>query len=157
MATNEFKLALEEAGNRIVKQMVDSLYEQKAVITGKLARSIESTVVESQNGLKLEISMEDYGFFVDQGSERGPGKPPPVQPIIEWIKRRGISPPAGFPNVESFAYAIAKSIGNKGQRFKEPKPFIQPSVEFVANSFLPEVLERAGVQFIEQELDKIAA
>lgn len=149
------KQGLEEAGQRIVDKMVDSLFEQNAVITGKLARSIGYEVTEKGNSYSLSISMEDYGIYVDEGSERGPGKPPPLKPIVDWIKRRGIKPPQGM-STQTFAFVIARSIGKHGQRFKQPKPFITPSVEFVANQYLPEVLEKAGVKFIEQELDKIA-
>ena len=155
MATNNpiFE-GLQEAGQRIIDKMVDSLFEQQAVVTGKLARSIESTVTEKDGNYSLAISMENYGIYVDEGSERGPGKPPPVQAIVDWIKRKGISPPQGM-TTKTYAFIIARSIGKKGQRFKQPKPFITPSVEFVANSYLPKVLEDAGVKFIEQELDKI--
>lgn len=155
MAQDSLASVLEEAGERITRQMVDSLYEQKAVITGKLANSITPEVVKTDTGYKLEITMLDYGFYVDEGSERKAGKPPPVRAIIDWIERAGITPPSKFPNIESFAYAIRYNIGEKGQRFKEPKPFITPSVELVANQFLPQALEEAGLKSIEQELDKI--
>lgn len=154
MATNNpLKQGLEEAGQRIVDKMVDSLFEQKAVVTGRLARSISSQVVDDGKSYSLEISMEDYGVYVDEGSERGPGKPPPVKAIADWIKRRGIAPPQGM-STQTFAFVIARSIGKHGQRFKQPKPFITPSVEFVAQQYLPKALEEAGVKFIEQALEK---
>ena len=152
--SDELKQGLEEAGQRIVDVMVDSLFEQQAVVTGKLARSISAEVVDQRNGYSLEISMEDYGVYVDQGSERGPGKPPPVKAIADWIKRKGIKAPSGM-TTKTFAFVIARSIGKNGQKFKQPKPFITPSVEFVANQYLPEALENAGVKFIEKELEKL--
>ena len=145
---------LQEAGQRIVDKMVDSLFEQRAVVTGRLARSIESEVTQNKGTYSLAISMETYGVYVDEGSERGPGKPPPVQAIADWIKRRGISTPQGM-TTQTYAFIISRSIGKRGQRFKQPKPFITPSVEFVANSYLPKALEDAGVKFITNELDKL--
>ena len=41
MAQDDFKEGLELAGERIVEKMIDSLFEQQAVVTGNLANSIE--------------------------------------------------------------------------------------------------------------------
>jgi hypothetical protein len=156
MAQDDFKEGLELAGERIVEKMIDSLFEQQAVVTGNLANSIEYKVDEPKPGkYSMSISMLTYGTYVDEGSERGPGKPPPVKAIADWIKRKGIKPPAGM-STKTFAFVIARSIGKNGQKFKQPKPFITPSVEFVANSYLPEVLEDSGIKFIEKELEKIS-
>lgn len=152
---------LEEAGQRIIDKMVDTLFEQRAVVTGNLARNLTYEVKEKNGNYSLIIIDNsgkggyDYGNSVDQGLERGPGGMPPVKAIVDWIKRRGISTPSSFKTPEQFAYVIARSIASKGQRFKEPKPFIAPSVEFVARQYLPEVLENSGVKFINEELDKI--
>lgn len=147
--------ALDETGQRIVEKMVDTLFENRSVVTGKLARSIEANVTENGGGYTLAISMENYGTYVDQGNERGPGGIPPVKAIVDWLKRKGISTPSGFKTPEQFAYVIARSIASKGQKFKEPKPFIAPSVDFVVNSFLPEELDKEMFKYIDEELDKV--
>jgi len=164
MAKDPIKIGLEKAGQRIVDRMVDTLFENRSVISGNLARSLGYEVEEnSKGGYSLFITDDsgqgrggyNYGLSVDQGLERKPGKQPPVQPIIEWLKLRSISIPSGF-TTQSFAFVIARSIGKKGQRFRQPKPFIQPSVDFVLNSYLPAELEEQGALVIEQLLDKIA-
>lgn len=160
MATDFIKEGLEQVGQKIIDQMVDTLFENKSVITGNLARSLSYEIQTTKDGYKLLILDNsgkggyDYGLSVDQGRSRGPGKMPPVKPIKDWIKRRGINPPQGM-SVESFAFVIARSIGKKGQKFKQPKPFIQPSVEMVTSRFLPEILQDKGVMFINQELENI--
>jgi hypothetical protein len=49
--------------------------------------------------------MLKYGEYVDDGAERGRGKRPPVQDIVQWIKQKRISVPKQFKNVEQFAFA----------------------------------------------------
>ena len=67
----------------------------------------------------VEIDMVDYAEYVDKG--RKAGSPPPVNKIIKFIQRRGITPPSGT-NVEQLAYAIAKSIGRRGVK---ARPFLE--------------------------------
>lgn len=43
---------------------------------------------------------------------RGPGKPPPIDPILEWVKKKGII--FSDTTAEGTAWAIAKSISKKG-------------------------------------------
>ena len=139
-------LQLVETAELIRESMVDNLFNNNSVITGNLARSLkvqpidkelEGTVVATTNvanildesGLKTKNGY-DYGLSVDQGRERGPGGMPPVTAIKEWIKLKRITIPSGF-TIEQFAWVIAKNIERKGQRFKKPKPFIQPAIDFV--------------------------
>jgi hypothetical protein len=60
---------------------------------------------------------------------------PPVKAIIDWIKQKRISVPAAMSPIQ-FAWAVAKSIEKKGQRFKKPKPFIQVSLDDVVHEKL---------------------
>lgn len=64
----------------------------------------KGVVVKENNGASLftpaHIQFAKYG--------RGPGKQPPVDPLIEWAKGKGIENPV------SAAWAIAKSIAKNG-------------------------------------------
>ena len=160
MATDPLKEGLEQVGQRIIDKMVDTLFENQSVITGNLARSLSYQVDKTSKGYKLLILDNsgkggyNYGESVDKGLERKAGKMPPVKPIVDWIKRRGISPPQGM-DVEQYAFIIARSIGKKGQKFKQPKPFIQPSVDFVLQQYMPEMLQQYGDQVLQEELKDI--
>jgi hypothetical protein len=69
---------------------------------------------------------------------------PPVQAIIDWIKQKRISVPAAMSPIQ-FAWAVAKSIEKKGQRFKKPKPFIQVSLDDVVQRNLNNIGEATAL------------
>lgn len=122
-------LELTDIGGLVKGEMIDRLYENNLVVTGNLARSIDpQNVTENNSILDLPISMLEYGKWVDDGAERGAGRMPPVRAISEWIRLKRINVPAAM-TPQQFAWAIAKNIAKKGQRFKKPKPFIQVSID----------------------------
>ena len=125
------QLEISDIGALVVQEMVDRLFDSNSVVTGNLARSIKLKPVIDKNGVITEpISLLQYGIYVDNGAERGSGGMPPVRAIIEWIKQKRINVPAAMTPIQ-FAFAVAKSIEKKGQRFKKPKPFIQVSLDDV--------------------------
>ena len=63
---------------------------------------------------------------------------PPVRAIIDWIKQKRISIPMAMTPTQ-FAWAVAKNIEKKGQRFKKPKPFIQVSLDAVVERNLANI------------------
>ena len=152
------QLELTDIGGLVKGEMIDTLYNNNSVVTGNLARSIDPSAVRDNNDVfSLDISMLTYGVYVNDGAERGPGRMPPVRAISEWIRLKRISVPAKY-TTEQFAWAIAKNIAKKGQRFKKPKPFIGVSLEQVfrqneqqlANAFGKDV-----VNYIEQNYSEI--
>ena len=125
-------LELSNIGELVRENMVNRLLDQDAVITGALARSITpKDVVFTGEGVVLPISLLEYGIYVDNGAERRAGKMPPLAPIEAWLKKRNIKPRDANMKPKTLAFLIAKSIGEKGQRFKQPKPFIQVSLDYV--------------------------
>jgi hypothetical protein len=82
----------------------------------------------TSNSLKLTIEIvPEYARIVDEG--RQSGKTPPVEPIKQWIKRKGIlkseratkgtrqtkkAKPSFEKRLTSMAFAVAKNIGKKG-------------------------------------------
>lgn len=154
MDTKNLELAMQQAGDLIREQMVDTLFENKSVITGDLARSITPITSMTDKGIKLNIELLLYGLYVDQGDNRHAGKQPPISAISNWIKQKRIPVPMGL-SLEQFSFIIARKIGKKGQ-FKKPKPFIEPSINKVVNDFLPTALEEAGVKDIEEAISIIA-
>lgn len=51
-----------------------------------------------------------YAVYVEYG--RGPGKPPPLEPIMLWAKRKGLA--AEERELRSVAFLIARAIGRRG-------------------------------------------
>ena len=116
------------------------------VITGKLVNSIKVQPAQvTPNGIVLPITMLKYGEWVNDGAERKSGKQPPVQAIEQWIKLKRISVPKQFKNVRQFAFAVARKIGEGGQRFRKPYPFIQPALEYTINKNLQGIATSAAV------------
>jgi hypothetical protein len=147
---NAWEEQLNRIGKALVEQMRDNLSANGSDLTGKLSNSIGYEVTKDTSGnYTLQILMEKYGEYVDSGAERGPGKMPPVRAIQNWIVLRRIKVPTGL-SLESFAWAIATNIGKKGQRFKKPKPFIEPAFETVYKNMMDDAMATA----FEIEFDK---
>ena len=143
------ELEMSDIGTLVVEEMVDRLFDNNSVVTGNLARNIDpGQVTATPEGLTLPITLPLYGIYVDEGSERKKGGMPPVQAIIDWIKQKRISVPTAMTPVQ-FAWAVAKNIEKKGQRFKKPKPFIQVSLDAVIERNLTNIGEATALDIDE--------
>jgi len=88
-------------------------------------------------GKSIKKYGKPYAYWVEFG--RKPGRKPPIAPILDWVKKKGL---AGTYSIKtkkrsgnkaardsqdkSVAYAIRNSIGAKGTR---PHPFLRPAFE----------------------------
>jgi len=151
--------ALNIVGQQIVNRIPEELKANGSYVTGNLAKSYTYEVVQTKNGWTLNIidgsgrGKYNYGDSVDEGLERGPGGMPPPKSIENWIKQKRIAVPQGF-TPEEFSWAIAKSIAKKGQRFRKPKPFIEPAINYVFQQD-DEKLQQAAQVIVEAQLDVI--
>ena len=143
---SNFVEEMTNVGKLVEKEMVERLYDNNSVVTGQLASSIQSEQVKETSAdiFDLPISFAKYGIYVDNGAERGSGKMPPVRAIQEWIQFKRISVPPGY-TTQQFAWAVAKTIAKKGQRFKKPKPWIEVSLNEVVNQNLQELGDAAAM------------
>lgn len=85
--------------------------------TGNLVRSIKALDIEfSSNKMQGSISLADYWKYVEHG--RKPGKWPPRDKILEWVKVKPVLPrPNGNakpPTQEQLAFLIQRKIGREG-------------------------------------------
>ncbi len=152
-----FQQSLEALEVALTEAMVEELQANGSYDTGKLAESITYDIRTQGTTYQLVRTMLTYGIFVDQGDGRGPGKMPPVRPLMEWIKEKGIKVPSGL-TVESFAFAIAKKIEKKGTN-PRPRPFIQPAITEVmrnkAQQILSEGTEQEVLDAINRQLQDV--
>jgi len=143
------QLEMSDIGTLVVEEMVDRLFDNNSVVTGNLARSIKPLNTIVQDNLVIQnIQLPLYGIYVNYGNPRGRGGMPPVAAISEWIKQKRISVPAAFTPIQ-FAWAVAKNIEKKGQRFKKPKPFIEVSLNEVVNRNLENIGEAVALDIDE--------
>jgi hypothetical protein len=143
--------ALLRLGDELKVAMTDQLKANKSYGTGELAKSISYEVNVNNFTYDLVRTMLTYGIFVDQGDGRRPGTPPPVQPIIDWIKLKKIPVPKDM-TTKAFAFAIVGKIAKEGTDPK-PRPFIAPSINKVLTTTGKELLSEAGIDTIKANID----
>ena len=85
--------------------------------TGNLIRSIKALDIEfSSSKMEGSISLASYWKYVEHG--RKPGKWPPRDKILEWVKVKPVLPrPNGNakpPTQEQLAFLIQRKIGTEG-------------------------------------------
>ena len=123
--------------NAYKEEAIIKLTQNGSNVTGRLAASIRVQPARvTETSIVIPVTMLKYGQYVDNGAERGRGRRPPVQDIVQWIKQKRISVPNQFKDVEQFAFAISYNIGKSGQRFKRARPFIQPALNSVSQQYI---------------------
>jgi hypothetical protein len=130
--------AMQQVGNQIVAQMKANLQRNGNDNTGRLSNSIIATV----EGSTLIIEMDNYGKWVNDGHERGPGKPPPIKAINAWIAKSGITPKQGITR-KQLPFVIQMSIAKRGQTRRKAYPFIEPAFELVLSKDLDGLFGKA--------------
>lgn len=109
-----------------------NLKDKGSIATSQL---INSGRIKPQTDMSIDVSFEaNHAYWVEYG--RKAGGMPPIKPILEWIKKKGIADkttPSGarktrgkdfLKEATSLAYAIAKSIARFGTK---AKPFLFPA------------------------------
>lgn len=106
----------------------------------KLADSVKYFV--RQNGIAYEVglNLEDYWRYVEYG--RRPGKRPPVNAILEWIKVKPVIPRPNdygrIPRPTQLAWAIATKIAKVGTK---PTPIMAQTTEELNRHYVPLIRE----------------
>jgi hypothetical protein len=87
---------LEEYGQIIVKQLQDKIAEKKLIASADLVQSLDFRVKIFGKDYVLWVGFnppgDKYAPAMDSGRRKGTGKDAavPIQPIIEWMRRKGI-------------------------------------------------------------------
>jgi hypothetical protein len=148
-AQTPIQQAIQQVGNQIVAQMKVNLQRNNNDNTGQLANSITATV----EGTKLVFEMEQYGKWVNDGAERGPGRVPPIKAIEFWIAKNGITPKQGITR-KQLPFVIARGIAKRGQTRRKAFPFIEPAIQTVLSKDLDGVFGKAIDQIAKQYFKK---
>jgi hypothetical protein len=146
---DKLKKALEEIGEDIIDELSRLIIKEKKIDTGNLLNSLDYRVLETVNGVFLEILSNETLKYVDQGRRRG-AKQPPIKAIIPWVQRKNIRI-KGAKTVEQKAFVIARSISRKGIR---PTNIVKQSRDNVLRNKL-ELIKRASVEDIQIMLTEI--
>ena len=100
-----------KVGKLIIASLQKELLGQGHKATGDLINSFEQRVIELPNSIVIEILMNEYGIYVNEGRKTG-GKKVPISVLVEWIERKAIA--SGDKDVKSMAFAIQNTIHKEG-------------------------------------------
>lgn len=149
MVNDKLKKALEEIGEDIVDELSRLIIKEKKIDTGDLLNSLDYRVLETIDGVFLEILSNETLKYVDQGRRRG-AKQPPIKSIIPWVRRKGIKV-RGAKTDEQSAFVIARSISRKGIR---PTNIVKQTRDNIIRNKI-ELIKRASVEDIEIMLTEL--
>lgn len=107
---DNLQAALEEYGNVIAEQYKSNLKANGHKATENLINSITSHITVNGYEYAIELTLEDYYKYVEEG--RRPGKFPPVDKILEWIKVKN----GKLPTEKQLAFLISRKIANEGTK-----------------------------------------
>lgn len=102
---------------------VESVYKGKLEdrkATGNLINSISTKYVLNGNEVICTIELEHYYYWLEHGRKpTSKGKHCPIEPIITWVKAKGIIPQernGKLPTETQLAYAIRTKIDREGYK-----------------------------------------
>lgn len=93
---------------------INSKTGSNTLVDSNLYKQIEYRIQENGETLALDLLFNHYIVFVEWTRPKEHGKRPPINVIIDWMKRKNIAPTNG--NIKSAAYAISYSIWKNGYK-----------------------------------------
>lgn len=147
-----------KVGKLIIASLQKELIQQGHEASGNLVNSFEQRVIEVPNSIVIEILMDEYGIYVNEGRKTG-GKKVPINVLVDWIERKAIV--NGDKEVKSLAFAIQQTIHKEGIPTKGSFKFSNNGrrkgfIDFVINNELDEVYNELEKQVFEGYDDAIA-
>lgn len=108
--------ALAQYAQAIADQYKTNLENSGRRASGELISSVNTKVSVDGNEFVIELQLEDYWKYVEEG--RGPGGFPPPDKILQWIRMKPILPTplanGKLPTENQLAYLIGRKIANEG-------------------------------------------
>lgn len=103
------------------KKEFESLYKSKLEerrATGRLIKSIKTKYEVNGSVYEVSVDLENWWYWAEHGRKpTSKGKHCPIEPIISWVKAKGIVPrekDGKLPTETQLAYAIRHKIDNEG-------------------------------------------
>ena len=106
---------LGEFAQELRNRYQDNLIRDGKIATGNLLNSVEYKVQYDDRAIWVELHLEEYYKWVENG--RGPGKFPPPDKILEWIRIKPIIPDdrgGRLPTEQQLAFLIGRKIAEQG-------------------------------------------
>lgn len=138
----ETRRVLEEFAIRLRNLYQDKLIEDDRVATGNLLNSVEYEIQTDTKSITVCLSLEDYWYYLEEG--RQPGKFPPVDAMIQYIRSKPIIPDersGRLPTENQLAFLIGRKIAQEGF---EGGHYLAESQEEVLVEFEDKLSEAVG-------------
>ena len=93
----------------------DNLIRDGKIAGGDLLNNMEYKVESGDRSVEVSLRLEDYWKWVENG--RGPGKFPPPDRIMEWIRVKPVIPDnrtGRLPTERQLAFLIGRKISEEG-------------------------------------------
>lgn len=146
---SEFIATLDEYAEKAEELYKRKLTDKEINASYKLLNSVKTTVRRNDDEFIVTINLEPYWYYVENG--RGPGKFPPIDKILEWIRCKPVIPYSDsrgrLPTEESLAFLISRKIAEQGT---EGRNVLAETVEELNNYYLPllqQALDRDFARF----------
>lgn len=119
----------EEYLNKYAKSISDE-YKKELNLRG-YDDTVSYSVELLGNEYIVIFKLNDYWKFIEDG--RKPGKMPPINSILKWIKQKGLKPRnRKIKSNKQLAFLIARKIGRFGIK---PKKLFEKSIDRVNKNF----------------------
>ena len=111
-----FSTALKEYAEEVRRLYREKLIQDDKFASGKLIQNMTTSIKFLGTQVTVYLNLVDYWKYVEEG--RGPGKWPPRDKILEWIKIKPVIPEpdknGNLPTPEQLAFLIQRKIGEEG-------------------------------------------
>lgn len=134
---------LEEYAIRLRNLYQDKLIKGDKIATGNLMNNVEYIIEKDSRSVSVSLQLEDYWRWVEEG--RSPGKFPPVDKILDWIRVKPIVPDersGRLPTENQLAFLIGRKIAEEGIKGTH---YLQESQEEVLVEFEDKLSEAVGM------------
>ena len=149
---------LEEFGNAIANQYKQNLLDSGRNASGKLYNSIHSQVKVNNMTYDVELEMQEYWKWIENGRPptrtTTPSNPPLRELILEWIRVKPVLPTpinGKLPTEEELAYLITRKIHREGF---DGKPDLSNALESAETEWKQKIEDAIDADVIES-LDEI--
>lgn len=146
---NSLQNILEEWANKLT-----NLYKSKIGEETDIAKSIKSEIYFDGNNFIIEINLNEYWKWIENG--RAPGKQPPIEAMVKLAKKVVPRPyilPSGkqtIPSEKQLAFLIGRKIGRDGVK---PRPYLKESIDEIKGELFKDITDEI-VTKIRQEIIK---
>ena len=152
---SEFLATLNEYAEKAKELYKRKLTDKGINASYKLLNSVETTVKRNDDEFTVTINLEDYWIYVENG--RGPGKFPPIDKILEWIRVKPVIPYTDsrgrLPTEEQLAFLISRKMGEQGT---EGKHILYETVDELNRYYLPKLQQALDRDFARFESEIVS-